>query len=270
MADSEKPIFGFKFSLAETLELWKVALKRFADVTIEEIEREWLGDETPNGLDEVFISAYLRELLRRCADAYKLPALFKRAQTLEGINDQLRLAMKHFPERAEFFAQLMTPTFNEVEVKADVLQRLDSLKRRFADRFTKEFHDTIRTHEITSPVEQIFLMEWKFSDVERQHKVVLEPQSPIEVGTGTFFLDFLVRSTVSGGEELRVGIEIDGHEFHEKSKEQATRDRRRERQIVESGITLLRFSGSEVVRDARNCIDDIIRFLSRRGANEQA
>jgi hypothetical protein len=30
-------------------------------------------------------------------------------------------------------------------------------------------------------------MEWKFSDVERQHMVVLEPQAPIELGTGTFF-----------------------------------------------------------------------------------
>ena len=107
-------------------------------------------------------------------------------------------------------------------------------------------------------------MEWRLSDVEAHHRLSLEPQAPVEVSDGTFFIDFLVRSAIDDSEEIRVAIELDSYEFHERSVEQATRDKKRERRIVESGIPVLRFTGSEILRDAQSCIAKIVRFVELR------
>jgi len=50
-------------------------------------------------------------------------------------------------------------------------------------------------------------------------------------------------------------IECDGHEWHEKTKEQVARDKLRDRRLVMVGITPIRFSGSEIHRDAASCVE---------------
>jgi very-short-patch-repair endonuclease len=65
----------------------------------------------------------------------------------------------------------------------------------------------------------------------------------------------------------------DGHEFHEKSKEQAARDKRRGREIEIAGWYVLRFTGSEIWQDHRRCAADVGKLalkqlqaqLQRRG-----
>jgi len=195
-------------------------------------------------------------------DAVSIPPSYRRPETIEEYNSQLRLAARHFPKEADFFRSLIAE--DEELLAIDVRKRLESARRRLADRFTREISETVRVHHITSPIEQVFLMEWKLSNAESQHQLVLEPQSPIEVGDGTFFIDFLVCSAGDHSEQGRVGIELDGHQFHEKTAKQATHDKKRERQIVASGIPVLRFTGSEILRDTQGCIVEIVRFVETR------
>lgn len=54
-------------------------------------------------------------------------------------------------------------------------------------------------------------------------------------------------------------VEVDGHDFHEKTKEQAARDKRRDRDMVSSGYSVMRFTGSEV---ASNC-DELIKEVTQ-------
>ncbi len=56
-------------------------------------------------------------------------------------------------------------------------------------------------------------------------------------------------------------IECDGHQFHERSKEQAERDRSRDREIQTAGIVALRFTGREIWRDPFSCVNEIICAL---------
>jgi len=60
-----------------------------------------------------------------------------------------------------------------------------------------------------------------------------------------------------------IAVECDGHDFHEKTKEQARRDRSRERAIQAAGITVLRFTGSEIFRDANRCASEVMRQIER-------
>lgn len=59
-------------------------------------------------------------------------------------------------------------------------------------------------------------------------------------------------------------IECDGHDFHERTKEQAARDRQKDREIQASGFPVLRFTGSEIHRDLASCADQVFQFLEDR------
>ena len=59
----------------------------------------------------------------------------------------------------------------------------------------------------------------------------------------------------------KVAIECDGHEFHERTKEQAQRDKERDRQLTLDGFTVIRFTGSEIWRDPMKCAEQVDELL---------
>lgn len=68
-------------------------------------------------------------------------------------------------------------------------------------------------------------------------------------------------------------VELDGHDFHERTKEQSTRDKARDRDITRKGWRAARFTGSEVWRNPRCVAEyvedtsyDVIDALSARDA----
>ncbi|UPU47783.1 endonuclease domain-containing protein [Xanthomonas translucens] len=71
-----------------------------------------------------------------------------------------------------------------------------------------------------------------------------------------YAVDFLLWFT-AGRKHGGIVIECDGHAFHEKTKEQAARDKRRDREILGAGYPVIRFSGSEVFRDVAGCTEQI-------------
>lgn len=54
-----------------------------------------------------------------------------------------------------------------------------------------------------------------------------------------------------------IAIECDGHDFHEKTKEQAARDKKRDREIVSAGYPVMRFTGSEIYKSPRACAEQL-------------
>lgn len=54
------------------------------------------------------------------------------------------------------------------------------------------------------------------------------------------------------------------HEFHEKTREQARRDRARERALQATGIVVIRFTGSEIWRNPSKCAEEVIRIISKQ------
>lgn len=58
-------------------------------------------------------------------------------------------------------------------------------------------------------------------------------------------------------------IECDGHDFHERTKEQAKRDRSRDRAAQYEGLPILRFTGSEIWNDPYGVADEVLAFMER-------
>lgn len=115
---------------------------------------------------------------------------------------------------------------------------------RFVER------DPALVHEFTpgtfeSPIEKLFyeLAQYELN-LYAQHSV------------GPYRLDFAIP-------EKLIAIELDGHDYH-KTKEQRTHDAKRDRYLAELGWTVLRFTGTEIYRDPKSCVDQICRIVDIR------
>lgn len=58
-------------------------------------------------------------------------------------------------------------------------------------------------------------------------------------------------------------IEVDGHDFHERTKEQARHDKQRDRFFTRHGASTFRFTGSEVYRNPNSCAQEVFEYALR-------
>lgn len=138
---------------------------------------------------------------------------------------------------------------------------------------------------MVSPVEQMFFIEWHGQRFGHDVSVAADrfdllPQHQNKT-TGRFRIDFAVdfvtgiincptdsiyyrreEDIATNVKEPLLGVEIDGHQWHEKTKAQAQRDKERERFLVAHGWKILRFTGSEVFNNPRKCVEETIGCAS--------
>lgn len=73
-------------------------------------------------------------------------------------------------------------------------------------------------------------------------------------------VDFILR-------DARLIIELDGHAYHS-SPEQLEKDAIRQRYLTRSGYTVIRFTGREINRDAKGCVDEVRTIYRERMQRE--
>lgn len=76
---------------------------------------------------------------------------------------------------------------------------------------------------------------------------------------GPYRVDFCV---IRG--PLKIAIECDGHDFHERTKEQARKDRSKDRWLQSHGYHVLRFTGSEIWKDPVDCAEQVLKLIWNR------
>lgn len=137
---------------------------------------------------------------------------------------------------------------------------------------------------VDSPIEALFLIAfWRVCGCRNMHVTDNngsavwsgEPSDPFDVEiqtqakVGPYRADVLVTVKHSTNKEERyrpIAVELDGHDFHERTKAQAAHDKKRDRFFVAQGIVLLRFTGSEVTRDAVACANEVCLLMGQRVA----
>ena len=85
-----------------------------------------------------------------------------------------------------------------------------------------------------------------------------------QVSVGQYIADFAVVAkvrTVAQGV-----IECDGHASHERTPEQATHDRARDRYMQSIGITVLRYTGREIVSNPLHSAVNALSILEQRAS----
>jgi hypothetical protein len=99
-------------------------------------------------------------------------------------------------------------------------------------------------------------------------RLLISPQEELYDSKGKLLarVDFLVLPEGCG--KWALAIEIDGHDFHERTKEQAASDRSRDRALLLNGYRTIRFTGAEVYADPGGCVAEALRCAGRLHAEE--
>lgn len=77
---------------------------------------------------------------------------------------------------------------------------------------------------------------------------------------GSYRIDIAMFAQDFSGNEIRLAIECDGHNFH-RTKKQMRHDRKRERALQLKGWNVMRFTGSEIYEDAAACAEEAGDFF---------
>lgn len=118
-----------------------------------------------------------------------------------------------------------------------------------------------------SPIEAMFLKA--FCDLAMQEgfgvaRMSSEPAFVIEIQPqrwiGNYRVDFMITYRYFGP-ILQFVVECDGHEFHERTKVQAQRDKSRDRAIQATGPKVYRFTGSEIHACAEVCAREMLDLI---------
>lgn len=123
--------------------------------------------------------------------------------------------------------------------------------------------------ECESPIEMFFTAAFTVygrdliaRKTENAFDVDLYPQYKIKTEKHTYRLDFML-DLYSEKEEHKFAIECDGHNYHEKTKEQAANDRSRERALMREGFTVIRFTGSELHNKPFKCMEEMADVVEK-------
>ena len=106
------------------------------------------------------------------------------------------------------------------------------------------------------------LMRWHSSGLPGvTDRWLIIPQSKI----GRYRADFLVvlrRAAPSGVSRVVAAVECDGHDYHERTKEQASRDKKRDRYMQSKGILVLRYTGSDIWNGPFEYANDVFSHMT--------
>lgn len=165
------------------------------------------------------------------------------------------------------------------DLEAYIQSQLDMFDG-FTERVQTEIDKTLRTRKASiagfvskceSPIEQllgVYFIELE-GDMYRELSVlqgfesfIIYPQKEVEIKGNKYRLDFLLECKFYD-ESFLFAIECDGHDFHEKTKEQAVRDKSKDRNLTTEGYTVVRFTGSEIWKKPVRCTGEISRIISK-------
>jgi hypothetical protein len=111
-----------------------------------------------------------------------------------------------------------------------------------------------------------------FSIPTEMEQIAVSPQYRVDAGGRQYRLDFMAEadvgeyppSTSACRVHVKAAVECDGHDFHERTKEQAARDRKRDRDLQAAGYLILRFTGSEINKDPAAVAREIVGAINAK------
>lgn len=137
----------------------------------------------------------------------------------------------------------------------------------------------LRRHELNalrfvskcqSPIEQLLGMALWFEFVIPEDYVLVEMQYPVRAGGKNYHLDFAIihdQQHIPEKDRCLIAIECDGHDYHERTKEQAKHDKQRDRDLQLAGWHVLRFTGSEIHNNPLKCVREVNELYRQLAGN---
>lgn len=149
-----------------------------------------------------------------------------------------------------------------------VQQHLDDAAGLIAYRFVAGAAHHLRVFTVESPIEAAFYIWWMALLTTKEineNRFGLMRQYEVVSGARRYRLDFAIEPHGEVAERIfaaglmapKIGVELDGHDFHERTKEQVALRNERDRALLADGWDILHFSGSEFQAAPMKCIHDV-------------
>lgn len=169
--------------------------------------------------------------------------------------------MTELPENVAAVLRVAANTYGEIS------------KNRFIENMESEALDNVK-----SPIEAIFYFAlnllcfaegisttpdpWydQHGVIRAGHGISIDAQCKIDKYTVDFSIT-KVAGQLQGEPFESVIIELDGHDFHDKNKEQRAYEKARDRFFVKRGDKVLHYTGSEVVKDPYRIAHEVLTIL---------
>jgi len=132
------------------------------------------------------------------------------------------------------------------------------------DQLIRKF---IQIEKCESPIEQLFKIA--FTEIVKlfiNYQYTIKSQYEIQCSDKKYRVDFLIFIGDYDHDKdncKKIAIECDGHDFHEKTKEQAAYDKQRDRDLMAAGCYVIHFTGSEIWNDPFKCARETINMMSK-------
>ncbi|MGB9660700.1 MAG: endonuclease domain-containing protein [Moorellaceae bacterium] len=148
-----------------------------------------------------------------------------------------------------------------IEMIKHVDQRIYDFLLEIINDFLLDF--VMVMDECESPIEQLLACALLAVGKGRNLDFWIQPQYEVVVGGVRYRIDFCVHLADKEPSEYskKLLIECDGHDFHEKTKEQAARDKQKDRKLMLAGYKVVRFTGHEIWSDPFKCAREVFDLL---------
>ena len=122
-----------------------------------------------------------------------------------------------------------------------------------------------------SPIEQILWIALNFCALNSNNWYMFEEQAEVEANGNKYRLDFLYEEDYMDNVDnpLHLAIECDGHEFHEKTKEQVEKRNKRDMDLKLAGYDILHYSGSQIYKNPIKCALEILDYIDKKIGEKQ-
>lgn len=160
-----------------------------------------------------------------------------------------------------YYLGLSFKEIEKLESLDETTQKLISESLLFALKLSIDF-----VNKCESPIEKILaatmyqaFLVLRGPDSILKYIMNIYPQKEIVCGENTYRVDFCIEYILP--KVFKLVVECDGHEYHEKTKEQAAKDKKRDRQLIKEGYHVIHFTGSEIYKDPYSCMKYVLDLL---------
>lgn len=110
-----------------------------------------------------------------------------------------------------------------------------------------------------TPIERLYYHAFRYVCEKENIDLYLVPQVEIKTEDNTYRVDFVLYGDIL--ENKKIVIECDGYAWHS-SKQQIAYDNQRQRDLENKGITVIRFSGTEIFNDEIKCVYETLKRIN--------
>lgn len=148
-----------------------------------------------------------------------------------------------------------------------ILEHMVALKRKCESPIEIRFMDALFAISPygSLPIDQYSrdLKEICDNGLPKLSRLYVFPQYQIRLER-SYRVDFLLAAEYPQGNIVKIIVECDGHDYHERTKDQAKSDKSRDRDLVANGYAVFRFTGSELHKSPFKCSQEVIEYFVKK------